>query len=115
MKVIDLEKIKKTRIDLADIVRRYPRLCEGSGNWANELNQLEDIVLATQNERMAKYRNKQREKGLKPITIYINPQAQAVLDRLQYESPEATMGDLISDSLIALDMQKSQKNKKISE
>ncbi len=100
MNLINLEKVKKTRIELAGVVARHPRLCEGSGTWGNDLNQLENMIMATQKERMEKYRNKMLERGLKPITAYLTQEAQTVLNRLQYERKDATIGDIVSESLV---------------
>ena len=62
--------------------------------------QLQEIIMTPGKERIAKYRAKQREKGLKTVNVFLTPEAQTALNKLQSERPDATMGDIISDALL---------------
>ena len=61
--------------------------------------ELREMVTTPGKERMTRYRQKQQEKGLKTVTVYLSPEAQKVLARLMEENPHATMGQIISDVL----------------
>ena len=99
MNTIDLERVKRTRLELADVVKRHPELCQGEGAWSDNLEQLEESIMTPTKDRMAKYRAKQREKGLKAITIFLTPEAQQQLAAIMAERPDATMGEIISEAL----------------
>lgn len=64
------------------------------------MSQLKEVIMTPGKERIAKYRAKQREKGLKTVNVFLTPEAQAALNKLQSERPDATMGDVISDALL---------------
>lgn len=66
------------------------------------MNQLQEIIMTPSKQRVEKYRAKQRERGLKPVTVYLTPPAQAVLNKLQSEQPDANMGDIISNALLRM-------------
>ena len=99
---VDFEAVKQSRAALAALVQQHPELCQGSGTWANNLDTLEDIIMTPGKTRMAKYRAKQKARGMKTINIFLTPEAQAALNQLQAEHPDATMGDIITDALLSV-------------
>ena len=76
--------------------------------WADSLDTLEEIIMTPGKTRMAKYRANQAAKGLKTINVFLTPEAQAALNRLQSERPESTMGEIISDALVCVVATKEQ-------
>ena len=50
-------------------------------------------------ERMAKYRARQQEKGMKAVTVFLTVEAQKRLNTLMAERPDATMGAIIGEAL----------------
>lgn len=99
--IIDLEQVKRTRIELADVVKRHPELCQGEGQWSDNLDTLEEVIMATGKQRMDKYRAKQKEKGLKAVNVFLTPEAQETLAAIMEERPGVTMGEIISEVLTA--------------
>ena len=97
---VDFEAVKQSRAALAALAQQHPELCQGSGTWANNLNVLEDIIMTPGKTRMARYRAKQQEKGLKAVTVFLTPEAQRRLNALMGERPDATMGEIISEALV---------------
>ena len=97
---VDFEAVRQSRAALAALAQQHPELCQGDGTWGNNLDTLEDIIMTPGKTRMEKYRAKQKARGMKPINIFLTPEAQAALSRLQSERPDATMGDIISDILL---------------
>ncbi|CDH45321.1 hypothetical protein [Candidatus Contendibacter odensensis] len=98
--IVDLEQVKRTRIELADVVKRHPELCQGEGRWSDNLDALEDGIMATGKQRMEKYRAK--EKGLKAVNVFLTPEAQETLAAIMAEHPNLTMGEIISEALTTL-------------
>lgn len=101
--IVDLEQVKRTRIELADVVKRHPELCQGKGNWSDNLDTLEEAMMTPVKDRMAKYRAKQKEKGLKAVNVFLTPEAQETLAAIMAEHPNLTMGEIISETLTAQD------------
>lgn len=99
---VDFEAVRQSRAALAALAQQHPELCQGDGTWGNNLDTLEDIIMTPGKTRMAKYRARQAAKGLKTINIFLTPEAQAALNQLQAEHPDATMGDIISDALLSV-------------
>lgn len=64
------------------------------------MSQLQEVIMTPGKERIAKYRAKQKAMGLKTVNVFLTPEAQAALNKLQSERPDATMGDVISDALL---------------
>ena len=96
---VDFEAVRQSRAALAALVQQHPELCQGSGTWANNLDTLEDIIMTPGKTRMAKYRAKQQEKGLKTVTVFLTLEAQQRLNARMAERPDATMGAIISEAL----------------
>jgi hypothetical protein len=101
--IVDLERVKRTRIELADVVKRHPELCQGEGHWSENLNTLEAVIMATGKQRMEKYRAKQKEKGLRAVNVFLTPEAQETLAAIMAEHPNLTMGEIISEALTTQD------------
>ena len=98
--VIDLARVRTALAELDRLVAEHPERCNGSGTWANNLDTLEDIIMTPGKTRMAKYRAKQKALGMKTINIFLTPEAQAALNALMIERPDATMGEIISEALV---------------
>ena len=97
---VDFEAVKQARTALAALAQQHPELCQGDGTWGNNLDTLEDIIMTPGKTRMEKYRAKQKARGMKPINIFLTPEAQAALNALMTERPDATMGEIISEALV---------------
>lgn len=97
---VNFEAVKQSRAALAALAQQHPELCQGSGTWANNLNTLEDMIMTPGKTRMAKYRARQQEKGLKTVTVFLTPAAQQRLKAIMAERPDATMGEIISEALV---------------
>jgi hypothetical protein len=98
----DLEEqrlLNRFRAELKELVKRRPELCEGEGNWSDDLPRLERAMATPTKDRMAQYRSRQREKGLKAVTVFLTTEAQERLNTLMAERPDATMGEIISEAL----------------
>ena len=99
----DLEEqrlINRFRSELKELVKRRPELCQGEGNWSDDLSKLEKAIMTTPTkDRMAQYRARQRDKGLKAVTVFLTTEAQERLNALMAERPDATMGEIISEAL----------------
>ena len=104
---VDFEAVKTARAELAELAKQHPELCQGSGTWANNLDTLEDMIMTPGKTRMAKYRARQQEKGLKTVTVFLTPAAQQRLNAIMAERPAATMGEIISEALTATEQPKS--------
>lgn len=98
---IDLPRIRRALAALDRIAAEHPELRHCGQPWGDDMNQLRETIMTPGKERIAKYRAKQRAKGLKTVNVFLTPEAQAALHRLQSERPDATMGDVISDALLA--------------
>ena len=101
--IVDLEQVKRTRRELADVVKRHPELCQGKGHWSDHLDALEDMMMTPGKQRMEKYRAKQKEKGLKAVNVFLTSEAQETLAALMAEHPNLTMGEIISAALTTQD------------
>ena len=99
---VDLPRIRRALSELDRIAAEHPEIHHRGQPWANDMNQLQDTIMTPGKERIAKYRAKQQQKGLKSVTIYLTPEAQAALYRLQSERPDASMGAVISDALLSV-------------
>jgi deferrochelatase/peroxidase EfeB len=97
---VDLPRIRRALAELDRIAVEHPEIRHWGQPWANDMNQLQETIMTPGKERIAKYRAKQREKGLKTVNVFLTPEAQAALNKLQSERPDATMGDVISDALL---------------
>ena len=97
----DLPRIRRALSELDRIAVEHPEICYRGQPWANDMNQLQETIMTPSKQRIAKYRAKQREKGMKTVNVFLTPDAQAALHRLQAERPDATMGDVISDALLS--------------
>ena len=97
---VDLPRIRRALSELDRIAAEHPEICYRGQPWSNDMAQLQEIIMTPGKERIAKYRAKQREKGLKTVNVFLAPEAQAALNKLQAERPDATMGDVISDALV---------------
>ena len=97
---VDLPRILRTLAELDRIAAAHPEIRKGGQPWNHDMNQLQEIVMTPGKERIAKYRAKQKARGMKTINIFLTPAAQAALNQLQSERPDATMGDIISDVLL---------------
>jgi len=97
---VDLPRIRRALAELDRIAVEHPEIRHCGQPWANDMNQLQETIMTPSKERIAKYRAKQREKGLKTVNVFLTPEAQAALNKLQSERPDATMGDVISDALL---------------
>ena len=98
----DLEEqrlLNQFRSELKELVKRRPELCEGEGSWSDDLPRLERAMATPTKDRMVQYRSRQREKGLKAVTVFLTPEAQERLNALMAERPNATMGEIISEIL----------------
>lgn len=93
--------LNRFRAELKDLVKRRPELCAGEGNWSDDLPRLEKAMATPTKERMAKYRARQQEKGLKAVTVFLTTEAQERLNVLMAEHPDATMGAIIGEALTA--------------
>lgn len=101
---VDLPRIRRALAELDRLAAEHPEIRHRGRPWATAMNQLrETITIMTPNkERIAKYRAKQQQKGLRAVTIYLTTDAQTALHRLQAERPDANMGDIISDALLSV-------------
>ena len=97
---VDLPRIRRALAELDRIAAEHPEIRHRGQPWSNDMAQLQEIIMTPGKERIAKYRAKQREKGLKTVNVFLTPEAQAALNKLQSERPDATMGDVISDALL---------------
>jgi hypothetical protein len=97
---IDLPRIHRALSELDRIAAEHPEHCHRGQPWAHDMNQLQETIMTPGKERIAKYRAKQQQKGMKAVAVYLTPEAQAALYRLQSERPDASMGDIISDALL---------------
>lgn len=97
---VDLPRIRRALAELDRIAANHPEIRHRGQPWSNDMAQLQEVIMTPGKERIAKYRAKQREKGLKTVNVFLTPEAQAALNKLQSERPDATMGDVISDALL---------------
>ena len=97
---IDLPRARRALAALDQIAADHPEIRHRGQPWSNDMSQLQEVLMTPGKERIAKYRAKQREKGLKTVNVFLTPEAQAALNKLQSERPDATMGDVISDALL---------------
>ena len=97
---VDLPRIRRALAELDKIAAEHPEIRHRGQPWSNDMSQLQEVIMTPGKERIAKYRAKQREKGLKTVNVFLTPEAQAALNKLQSERPDATMGDVISDALL---------------
>ena len=99
---IDLPRARRALAELDRIAAEHPEIRHRGKPWGENMNQLQEIIMTPSKQRDEKYRAKQRERGLKPVTVYLTPPAQAVLNKLQSEQPDANMGDIISNALLRM-------------
>lgn len=103
-KTIDLPRVRRALVELDRIAAEHPNIRPIDG-----LEQLEQLVMTTTNqERLAKYREKQQQKGLKRVTVYLSPNAQAALRRLQDRTGES-QSEILSDAVIHAALTKEEK------
>ena len=106
--VIDLPRITRALAELDRIAVEHPEICHKGQPWTKNLNTLEKVLMTSGKTRIAEYRARQAAKGLKTINVFLTPEAQAALNRLQSERPESTMGEIISDALVCVVATKEQ-------
>jgi hypothetical protein len=97
---VDLPRIRRALSALDRIAAEHPEIRHRGQPWANDMSQLQETIMTPGKERIAKYRAKQHEKGMKAVNVFLTPAAQAALNRVQSERPDTTMGDVISDALL---------------
>ena len=97
---VDLPRIRRALAELDKIAAEHPEIRHRGQPWSNDMSQLQEVIMTPGKERIAKYRAKQKAMGLKTVNVFLTPEAQAALNKLQSERPDATMGDVISDALL---------------
>ena len=97
---VDLPRVRRALAELDRLVAEHPALCQGGEHWADHLNALEEALVGTPtNERMKAYRRRLREQGRRRVSVFLTPEADAVLLTLRSQHPGMTVNDIISDTL----------------
>lgn len=100
---LDLTRIRRALSELDRIAAEHPEICQESGSWSEE-----DVARllerpktgAPAKERVAQLRARRMAQGIKRITFFCNPDAQAALQALRAAQPDRTVDDNICAALI---------------
>lgn len=97
--VIDLPRVRRALSALDQIAAEHPELRQGSGRWADHLEELDRMTKPAKN-RMQAYRARLRERGWRQVAMFLNPEALARLDQLRQQHPDSSIGELVSAALV---------------
>ena len=94
---VDLPRVRRALAELDRIAAEHPELCQGEGHW-NE-KEVQRIMGTPAKDRVRAYRTRLLEQGNTRLSIFLTPDASAVLTTLRTRYPDKSINDIISSVL----------------
>jgi ElaB/YqjD/DUF883 family membrane-anchored ribosome-binding protein len=97
--IVDLPRIRRALSELDRIAAEHPEYCQHQGQWDEQ--EVEKLLMGTPvKERMKAYRSRLKERGHKQVSMYLTPEAVALIDELRQQHPDQSVGELVSNRLV---------------
>lgn len=107
---IDLPRVRQALAELDRIAAEHPEIIGKGEPWADNLDELHKVITMDTNQRIAEYRARQRDKGMRRISIFLSPEASEALEALQRVYPGQPIGEIVSRSLVTTALAKVTKD-----